>query len=101
MLTTSGQQFMIAVIALIGDFILVGMLFFINIPADNERILDVVIGVMIGIATTVAAFYFPSSVGARAKDEALNKLADLVSTPAPVTPVSPVPDNSNPQSKES
>lgn len=78
LLTVSGQQFWLALVIIIGDFIIIGMLFFVNIPTDNERIIDIALGVILGAGGTVAAFYFPSSVGARSKDEAINKLTDLV-----------------------
>lgn len=86
MVSVSGQQFLIGlyIVALWGAAFLI--LAFVNIPEKNIATFNLFLGGVLGAGTTVLAFFFPSSIGARSKDEAITKLTDAVAaqtTPAP------------------
>lgn len=83
LLTVSGQQFIIggSIVMLWVGVMLV--LAFIPIPDSNRDAFNLFLGGILGAGTTVLAFYFPSSVGARSKDEAIVKVTDALARTAP------------------
>lgn len=83
MLTVSGQQFTIAVGVMTAWALVLAALVFLPIPDANRDAFNLFLGAVIGAGTTVLAFYFPSSVGARSKDEAIVKLTDAVQAAQP------------------
>lgn len=83
MFTTSVQQFIIGasiVLLWIGVLIILAL---VDIPAGNKDAFNLFLGGILGAGTTVLAFYFPSSVGARSKDEAIVGLATLAAANTP------------------
>lgn len=96
-ITTSTQQFVLALLVLAMAGGMLTLLFFVQIPKDNQQLLTLSLGIVLGIAGTIASFYWPSSVGARSKDETISKLADQVAGPTgPAKPVTIVADPKNP-----
>lgn len=63
----------LAAFIMIALFALLIMLFFIEIPDGNNEIVYMAVGIFMGIATTVAAFFFGSSQGSKEKDAGLAK----------------------------
>lgn len=57
-------------------FIMVGALFFVEIPQDNKTIIDMVVGIVIGGYTSIMAFYFGSSKGSKDKASTIEKLTN-------------------------
>lgn len=55
-------------------FILIGGLFFVEIPQDNKTIIDMVIGIVIGGFTSIMAFFFGSSKGSKDKGDQINRM---------------------------
>lgn len=84
-ITTSTQQFIIGLLVVVLVGFLIGAMFFVTVPKDNARLLDISLGVVLGAMGTVLAFYFPSSVGSRAKDEAISSLATQIAGSPPTT----------------
>ncbi len=86
LVSTSGRQFVVALFILSTTIGVLLMLGFVTVPKENQTVLNVVVGNIMGFTGATIAFYFPSSVGARSKDEAITKLADqLTAPPAPGT----------------
>ena len=56
-------------------FIMVTMLFFVEIPTENKTIIDMVVGIVIGGYTSVMAFFFGSSRGSKEKQTAIDRLS--------------------------
>lgn len=84
--TVSSQQFVLAVLVLSLMASVVGILAFVEIPKENQTVFNVVVGAIGGFVAGALAFYFPSSVGARAKDEAISKLTDQLPAKPPEKP---------------
>lgn len=82
-LSTSSQQFIIGggIVTLWVGVMLI--LAFVPIPTPNRDAFNLFLGGILGAGTTVLAFYFPSSVGARSKDEAIAGLTALATANAP------------------
>ncbi len=81
--SVSGQQFILggAVLTLwVGVLVTLAT---VAVPTENRDAFNLFLGAIIGAGTTVLGFYFPSSVGARSKDEAITKLTDVVASAAP------------------
>lgn len=90
MVSTSGQQFVIALTILAITVGVLVVLSFVPVPKENQTVLNVVVGNIMGFVAATMAFYFPSSVGGRAKDEAINKLTDqLTPSAAHTDPAAP------------
>ena len=88
MITTTTQQFLMAV-AILGLAVLVVMIIgFVHVPKENQTLFTALVGAIGGWVGATISFYFPSSVGARAKDEAIATMAaQISSTPPTVTTV--------------
>jgi hypothetical protein len=65
-----------AMIILMGAGFLVALLFF-KVPEGNERILDIAAGLVLGWGGAVVSFYYGSSSGSTAKDEAISGLTHI------------------------
>lgn len=50
------------------------MLFYVEIPAGNERVLDMTIGSMLGALLTIFAFFYGSTKGSKDKTEIMGSL---------------------------
>lgn len=82
-ISTSTQQFIIAlcIVGIAGTMLWV--LAHSAIPEKNIQMLNLALGSVLTIMGGVFAFFFPSSVGARSKDEAISNLASqIASSPA-------------------
>lgn len=44
-------------------------LLFIEIPKQNQRVLDILLGALVGFAGAIVTFYFGSSLGSKMKDK--------------------------------
>jgi hypothetical protein len=65
----------IAIICVTGFFaLLVGMVFY-EVPSRNERVLDILIGTLAGVFTTIISYYFGSSAGAKRSADTLREIA--------------------------
>ena len=84
-ISTSTQQFILAILVVLMAGGMLTLLFFINIPKDNEQLLTLALGIVLGVLGTIASFYWPSSVGSKAKDDAINALASQVASAPPTT----------------
>ncbi len=81
--SVSGQQFIIGLGVITLWAIVLGALLFRAVPDQNRDAFNLFLGAVIGAGTTVLGFYFPSSIGARSKDEAITKLTDAVAASTP------------------
>lgn len=81
MITVSGQQFVMGFCIIALWAMVLTVLAFVTLPDNNRDAFNLFLGGILGAGTTVLAFYFPSSVGSRAKDEAITKLTDAVTAP--------------------
>ena len=81
--TISGQQFILGLGVISLWAIVLGVLAFLPVPPANKDAFNLFLGGILGAGTTVLSFYFPSSVGARSKDEAITKLTDAVVSASP------------------
>lgn len=52
-------------------FVLIVLLFFVNIPDGNSEIVYMAVGMFLGIVGAVAAFFFGSSVGSKDKGDGI------------------------------
>jgi hypothetical protein len=81
-ITTSSQQFIIVLVVLFITMATLTMLAVIDPPKENQTVLNVVVGNIMGWVSASIAFYFPSSVGARAKDETIATMSAALAAPA-------------------
>lgn len=68
----------LAIVVVAFVFVLVGGLFFVEIPQDNKTIIDMVIGIIIGGFTSIMAFFFGSSKGSKDKQAEIEKLTNRI-----------------------
>lgn len=54
------------------------LLFYVQIPKGNGEVIYMAIGMFLGIASTVAAFFFGSSSGSKEKQEGINRIMDKI-----------------------
>lgn len=94
-LKTSSQQFYIAAAVFLLVVFVLATLAFANIPEKNQSAMFGAVGYILGFGSAVMAFYFPSSVGSRAKDDTIASLAGQLKAPQPVA--EPAPDAPVPQ----
>jgi hypothetical protein len=73
----SHARFALGVVIILVGAGFVGSLLFFKVPEGNERILDLAAGIMLGWGGAVVSFYFGSSSGSTAKDEAISGLASM------------------------
>jgi hypothetical protein len=68
---------------LLGGFVLLlgatflGLLVFVEVPAGNERLMDFAAGIILGWGGAVIGFYFGTSEGSAAKNDAISDLAHI------------------------
>lgn len=65
----------LAVVIMLGAFLLTIALLFIGVPPSNKDILFMVMGVVVGHASNVVSFYFGSSQGSKLKNSLISELA--------------------------
>lgn len=89
LITVSGQQFVIGASVVLLWVGVMLILAFVPIPTANRDAFNLFLGGILGAGTTVLAFYFPSSVGARSKDEAIARVTDALARTVPAATASP------------
>lgn len=55
--------------------VVVLLLFFVQIPEDNKRIIDMLLGAFVGILVSIGTFFYGSSMGSKNKETALTGIA--------------------------
>lgn len=85
--SVSAQQFTLGFGVVALWLMVLVILAFVPMPDKNRDAFNLFLGGVLGAGTTVLSFYFPSSVGARSKDEAIVKLTDAVTASNPSTTV--------------
>jgi hypothetical protein len=73
----SRARFILGVVIITLGAGFLGVLVFVPIPEGNQRIIDVAAGLVLGWGGAVVQFYFGSSSGSTAKDEAISDLAHM------------------------
>jgi len=66
----------IAVMLVCSGVAVLGALFFVRIPAENQHQVDLVLGAILGAFTTAVTFYLGSSKSSAAKDDTISALAN-------------------------
>jgi len=66
-------MYILGVIITVGFFLLLYFLIFQAMPAENQRLLDVTIGALIGSFTTVVGYFYGSSKGSADKTDIIAK----------------------------
>lgn len=71
----SEQRFHLARVMILAGILMLGALFFVEIPERNQRLVDLCIGIVLGGWGTMAVqFYFGTSEGSVAKSEQLDRI---------------------------
>ena len=83
LLSTAGQQLIVAVVILALAAAILYIVGFVSVPKENTTLLNVAEGLVLGWVGAIIAFYFPSSVGARSKDEAIATMSAALTSPPP------------------
>jgi uncharacterized membrane protein len=66
-------QYTLGAIIIIGFFVLLVTLINTKIPTENEDVLNLVVGALIGSFATIVGYFFGSSKGSSDKNDLLNK----------------------------
>lgn len=61
-------------IVFVGFFVLLGLLFFKDLPENNESILNIMIGSLATMSTGIISYYFGSSKGSQDKDDKIARM---------------------------
>jgi drug/metabolite transporter (DMT)-like permease len=64
-------QFILGGIIVIGFFLLLYFLIFLEIPEKNSALLNLIIGALIGSFVTIVGYFYGSSSGSAKKDETI------------------------------
>ena len=67
------QRFTLALMTLIANTVAVFCLFYVEVPDNNQRIVDIALGIFLGWGGHVLGFFFGSSEGSARKTELLSK----------------------------
>jgi hypothetical protein len=72
---------------IVGTFYILYRLTVQEIPLGNQRVIDMLIGAVLGSYVTVISYFFGSSQGSVNKQEQLNKITDeKITVPSPTDP---------------
>jgi hypothetical protein len=72
--TTAILRFVLSFIIILCTLIWFGSLFFVNIPVQNVRIVDIASGIILGQGwVTIVKWWFPSDINSERKTELLAK----------------------------
>jgi len=71
--TSQIPMFVLGGLIVIGFFVLLGLLIFIDVPQANSDLLNLVVGSLIASFTTIVGYFFGSSKSSADKTEILNK----------------------------
>jgi len=66
-------QYILGALIVAGFFSLLILLIIAAVPTENKDLLNLVVGALIGVFTSVVGYYFGSSIGSAKKDEMLRK----------------------------
>ncbi len=66
-------QYILGTLIVIGFFALLILLVLAQVPTENKDLLNLVVGSLIGVFTSVVGYYFGSSIGSAKKDEMIRK----------------------------
>jgi uncharacterized protein YacL len=66
-------QYILGALIVIGFFALLILLVLAQVPTENKDLLNLVVGSLIGVFTSVVGYYFGSSIGSAKKDEMIRK----------------------------
>ena len=69
-------QYILGALIVIGFFALLIVLAFKAVPAENKDLLNLVVGALIGMFTSVVGYFFGSSIGSSKKDDAIMGLTN-------------------------
>ncbi len=64
-------MYVLGALVIIGFFVLLVMLLYVDVPAGNIQILNIVVGALIGSFTSIVGYYFGSSKGSKDKTQHL------------------------------
>jgi len=67
------QRFILALMVILIGAAIAAALVFVNIPGNNEAILNIALGFILGWGASAVGFYFGSSEGSSHKTELLNR----------------------------
>lgn len=66
-------QYLLGALIVAGFFVLMIVLVYRNVPAENKDLLNLVVGALIGSFATVVGYFYGSSLGSSEKNELLKK----------------------------
>lgn len=69
-------SYYLAAITILLTFTLLILLYYVEIPKGNERIVDMALGSFIGAAMSIFVFFFGSTKGSKDKTEMMNKIIE-------------------------
>lgn len=84
---TDSTRALLTILIVVILALLIAGLFFIKIPAENKDLVNIGLGFIAGMATTIVTYYFGSSDGSRRKtdmlaDQATGKPGDPINVKA-------------------
>lgn len=72
-MSRSHQRFVLALLVILIGASITAALIFVNIPGNNESILNIALGFILGWSASAVGFYFGSSDGSERKSELLSQ----------------------------
>lgn len=66
------SMYVLAAIIVLGFFALLYILLYVKVPADNQDILNIVVGALIGSFTAIVGYFFGSSAGSKEKTKLMS-----------------------------
>ena len=66
-------KYALAALIIIGFFVLLIILVYVDVPDRNQELLYLVIGALIAAFSGIVSYFFGSSLGSQSKDEFLRK----------------------------
>ena len=69
-------QYLLASLIVLGFFMVVWFVLNKALPAENQRVADIIFGALIANFNNVVNYFFGSSKGSQAKDDTIAKIAD-------------------------
>lgn len=87
------QQRRLAVVWIVGFFLMLGLILYLNVMYPDIKLGDVfvlILGVMLGAVKDVNQFFFGSSAGSAAKDATIRQITEAAVPAAVVPPAAPV-----------
>lgn len=69
-------QYILGGLIVLGFFALLILLILAAVPTENKDLLNLVVGALIGVFTSVVAYFYGSSLGSSKKDDILRRKED-------------------------